>query len=70
VEITEGSKSKDGELVTLAFLFKRQSSYKAPLAEWLRLIEEKCNKICRNYLTRQHEDMKTLFESRGKLSDE
>lgn len=56
-------KSKDGELITLAFDFKEQSSYKTPSAGWLRLIEEKCNEICRNYLTREHEDMLSIFES-------
>jgi hypothetical protein len=32
-------KSKDEELVTLAFGFKEQSSYKAPSVGWLKLIE-------------------------------
>jgi hypothetical protein len=48
-------------------VFKIQSSYKAPSAEWLRLIEENYNEICGNYLTREHEDMRTIFASRGKL---
>jgi hypothetical protein len=60
-------KSKDEGLVTLAFGFKEQSSYKAPSVEWLRFIEEKCNEICRNYLTREHEDMSSVFGSQGKL---
>jgi hypothetical protein len=60
-------RSKDGELVTLAFDFKGQSSYKAPSTGWMRLIEEKCNEICMNYLTREHEDMSSVFESQGKL---
>jgi hypothetical protein len=60
-------KSKDEGLVTLAFRFKEQSSYKAPSVEWLRFIEEKCNEICRNYLTREHEDMSSIFGSQGKL---
>jgi hypothetical protein len=60
-------KSKDGELVTLAFDFKEQSSYKAPSVGWLRLIEEKCNEICGNYLVREHEDMHSIFGGRGKL---
>jgi hypothetical protein len=60
-------KSKDGELVTLAFDFKEQSSYKAPPARWMRLIEEKCNEIYGNYLTREHEDMSSIFRNQGKL---
>jgi hypothetical protein len=52
-------KSKGEELVTLAFDIKGQSSYKAPSAVWLKLIEEKCNKICGNYLVREHEDIKS-----------
>jgi hypothetical protein len=67
VETTKEVKSKDEELVTLAFGFKEQSSYKAPLARWLRLIEEKYNEIYGNYLTREHEDMSSVFRSRGKL---
>jgi hypothetical protein len=60
-------KSKDDELVTLAFDFIEQSSYKAPSDEWLRFIEEKCNEMCGNYLIREHEDMKSVFGRRGKL---
>jgi hypothetical protein len=60
-------KSKDGELITLAFDFKEQSSYKDPLVGWLKLIEEKYNEMCRNYLTREYEDMPCIFGSRGKL---
>jgi hypothetical protein len=60
-------KSKDGELITLDFTFKEQSSHKAPSAGWLQMIEEKCNKICGNYLTREHEDMTSIFGGRGKL---
>jgi hypothetical protein len=60
-------KSKDEQLVTLAFVFKEQSSYKAHSIRWLRLIEEKCNEIYGNYLTREHEDMSSVFESRRKL---
>jgi tRNA threonylcarbamoyladenosine modification (KEOPS) complex Pcc1 subunit len=59
-------KTKDGERVTLAFGFKDQSLYKAPSAGWLRLIE-KCNEICENYLTREHEDMSSVFGSWEKL---
>jgi hypothetical protein len=29
--------------------------------------EDKCNEICGNYLTREHEDMSSIFGSRGKL---
>jgi hypothetical protein len=58
-------KSKDEELVTLAFDFKEQSSHKAPSPGWLRLIEEKCNEICGNHLTREHEDMSSVFGGRG-----
>lgn len=54
-------KHKDGELVTLAFEFREQSPYKAPSEGWLKLIEMKCNEICGNYLTREHEDMSTTF---------
>jgi hypothetical protein len=60
-------KSKDKGLVTLTFGFKEQSSYKAPLAEWLRFVGENCIEICGNYLTREHEDMSSIFRSRGKL---
>jgi hypothetical protein len=60
-------KTKKGELVTLAYGFKEQSSYKAPLVGWLRLIEEKCNEMCGNYLTREHEDMSSVFGSQRKL---
>lgn len=56
-------KTKKGELVTLAYGFKEQCSYKAPLVGWLRLIDEKCNEICGNYLTREHEDMSYVFGS-------
>jgi hypothetical protein len=38
-------KSKDEELVTLAFDFKEQSSYKAPSVGWRKLNEEKCNEM-------------------------
>ena len=41
--------------------------YKAPLAEWLRFIGENCNEICGNYLTKEHEDISSVFGSRGKL---
>jgi hypothetical protein len=60
-------KSKYEELVTLTFDFKEQSPYKAPSTGWLRFIEEKCNEMCENYPIREHEDMKYVFESRGKL---
>jgi hypothetical protein len=50
-------KCKDEELVILAFDFKEQSSYKAPLARWLNFIEEKCCEMCDNYHTREHKDM-------------
>jgi hypothetical protein len=60
-------KSKEGELVTLAFEFKEQALYKSPSAGWMRLIEEKCNKIIGNYLMREHEDMSSTFKNRGKL---
>jgi hypothetical protein len=56
-------KSKDGELATLAFAFKEQSSYKATSTGWLRLIEEKCNETMGIYLAREHEDMSSTFES-------
>ena len=65
METTEGGEVKNEELVTLAFSFMEQSSYKAPSAGWFRLIEEKCNEICGNYLTREHEDMSSIFRSRG-----
>jgi hypothetical protein len=60
-------KSKDEGLVTLAFGFYEQTLYKAPLAEWIRFIGEKCNEIYGNYLTREHEDMSSIFGSWGKL---
>lgn len=59
-------KSKEGELVILTFEFKEQASYKSPTG-WLKLTEEKCNEIVGNYLIREHEDMSSTFESRGKL---
>lgn len=31
------------------------------------MIEEKCNEICGNYLTREHKDMSSIFGSQGKL---
>lgn len=58
-------KSKDGQLVRLTVDFNDQSSYKAPSVGWLRLIVEKCNEICRNYLTREHKDMSSIFRSQG-----
>jgi hypothetical protein len=61
-------KCKDGELVTLAFEFKEQSSYKAPPKGWLKLIETKCNEICGNYLTRERKDMSSTFGSQGSFS--
>jgi hypothetical protein len=67
MELSKEVKSKYEELVTLAFGFKEQSSYKVPSAKWLRFIEEKCNEICGNYLTREHKYKKSVFESRGKL---
>jgi hypothetical protein len=59
-------KSRDEELVTLAFDFREQSSYKDPSTCWLRFIEEKCNEMCGNYLIREHKDMKYVFGSRRK----
>jgi hypothetical protein len=58
-------KTKDRELVTLAFGFKEQSSYKASSARWLRLIEETCIEIYGSYLTREHEDMSYILRSQG-----
>lgn len=58
-------KSKDGQLVRLTFDFNEQSSYKAPWVGWLRLIVEKCNEICKNYLTREHEDVSSIIRSQG-----
>jgi hypothetical protein len=60
-------KTKDGELVTLAFSFKEQSLNKAPSPGWLRLIEEKGNEVCGNYFTREHEDLSSIFGGQGKL---
>jgi hypothetical protein len=60
-------KSKDEELVMLAFYFKEQSSYKSPSVGWLKLIEKKCNQVYGNYLVREHEYMKSIFGSQGKL---
>jgi hypothetical protein len=42
-------KSSDEGLVTLAFDFKEQSTYKSPSANWLKFIEEKCNEMCGNF---------------------
>jgi hypothetical protein len=39
----------------------------APSAGWLTFIEERCNQMCGNYLTREHEDMQSVFGNRGKL---
>jgi hypothetical protein len=55
-KVPKEMKCKD-ELVILAFDFKEQSSYKAPLARWLNFIEEKCCEMCDNYHTREHKDM-------------
>jgi hypothetical protein len=60
-------KSKEGEIVTLAYEVKEQALYKTPSAGWLRLIEEKCKKIVGNYLVKEHKDMASIFKSRGKL---
>jgi hypothetical protein len=65
VEAAEGSKDKEDELVTLAFKFKEQASYKAPSAGWLKLIEERCNEIVGNYLMREHKDMSSIFKNQG-----
>jgi hypothetical protein len=66
-KLSKEVKLKDEELVTLAFDFKEQSSYKAPSTGWLRFIEVKCYEMCGNYLTREHEDMQSIFGSKGKL---
>lgn len=50
-------KCKDKELVTLAFDFKEQSTYKVPSARQLKFVEERCNEMCGNHLAREHEDM-------------
>jgi hypothetical protein len=50
-------KRNDKGLITLAFDFKDQSTYKTPSAGWLKFVEEKCNEMCGNYLPREHEDM-------------
>jgi hypothetical protein len=50
LKLSKEVKSKDEGVVTLSFSFKEQSSYKAPLAEWLRFIGEKCNEIYGNFL--------------------
>ena len=60
-------KCSDEELVTLAFDFNEQSTYKSPSGSWLKFIEEKCNDMCGNYLAREHEDMRSAFGGRGKL---
>jgi hypothetical protein len=60
-------KSNEGALVTLAFKFKEQASYKAPYTWWLKLIETKSNKIVGNYLAKEHEDMSSNFRNRAKL---
>jgi N-glycosylase/DNA lyase len=59
-KLSKEVKSKEEELVTLAFDFKEQSSYKAPSAGRHKLIE-KCNEMRENYLVREHEDMKSIF---------
>jgi hypothetical protein len=46
-------KSKEGELVTLAFEFKEQASFKATSLGWLMLIETKCNEIAGNFSLRK-----------------
>ena len=55
--------SNEDELVTLAFEFKEQASYKVPFSGWLKLIEERCNEIVGNYLVREHEDMSSTFKN-------
>jgi hypothetical protein len=66
-KLSKEVKSRDEELVALAFDFEEQTSYKAPSTGWLRLIEKKCNEIRGNYLTREHEDLSSIFGSQGKL---
>jgi hypothetical protein len=58
-------KCKDEELITLAFDFKEQSTYKALSVGWLKFIEEKCNKMCGNYLAREHKDMRSALRAKG-----
>jgi hypothetical protein len=60
-------KSKEGELVTVAFEFKEQASFKAPSLGWLQLVEKKCNEIARNYLVKEHEAMASTLGDREKL---
>jgi hypothetical protein len=60
-------KCNDEELIPLAFDFQAQSTYKAPSAEWLKFIDDRCNKMCGNYLAREHEDMWSAFGGRGKF---
>lgn len=50
-------KSKEGELVTLAFKFQKQASFKAPSSGWLQLTQNNCDEIAGNYLTKEHKDM-------------
>jgi hypothetical protein len=66
-KLSKEVKSRNEELVTLAFDFEKQSSYKAPSTGWLKLIEKKCNEIRGNYLTREHEDLSSIFRSQRKL---
>lgn len=54
-------KRGDEGLVTLAFDFKEQSTYKSPSVGWLKFIEEKCNDMCSNYLAKEHEYMRFAF---------
>jgi monoamine oxidase len=58
---------KEDELITLAFEFKEQASYKAPSVGWMKIIEDRCNEIVGNYLMREHKDMLSTFKNCGKL---
>jgi hypothetical protein len=58
-------KSKEDELVTLAFEFKEKASFRAP-SGWLKLIETKCNEIAGNYIIKEDEAMTSAFGTEGK----
>jgi hypothetical protein len=64
VEAAKEVRSKEEELVTLAFEFKQKASFKAPSLGWLQLIEKNCNEIVGNYLTKEHRAMTSTFGDR------
>jgi hypothetical protein len=49
------------ELVRLRYRFKFQKSFGKPCAEWLELMEKKCNEILGNYTKKEDQLMTATF---------